>query len=45
MMNELSGAWSCTTFRAPGLREYAEPLVTAETRVPVRDCPSFEAAT
>jgi diguanylate cyclase (GGDEF)-like protein len=32
MMNELSGAWSCTAFRAPGLREYAEPLITEETR-------------
>jgi len=32
MMNELSGAWSCTAFRAPGLREYAEPLIKEETR-------------
>lgn len=32
LMNELSSAWSCTAFRAPGLREYAEPVITAETR-------------
>lgn len=32
MMNELSSVWSCTAFRAPGLREYAEPMITAETR-------------
>jgi diguanylate cyclase (GGDEF)-like protein len=32
MMNELSSAWSCMTFRAPGLREYAEPVITEETR-------------
>jgi diguanylate cyclase (GGDEF)-like protein len=32
MMNELSSAWSCTAFPAPGLREYAEPVITEETR-------------
>jgi diguanylate cyclase (GGDEF)-like protein len=32
MMSELSSAWSCTAFRAPGLREYAEPLIREETR-------------
>lgn len=32
MINELSGAWSCTAFGPPGLREYAEPLITSETR-------------
>lgn len=30
--SELAGTWSCTAFRVPGLREYAEPLITEETR-------------
>ncbi|HEX9174013.1 MAG TPA: GGDEF domain-containing protein [Telluria sp.] len=32
MVDDLSGVWSCTEFRLPGLGDYAAPVITGETR-------------
>jgi diguanylate cyclase (GGDEF)-like protein len=32
MVDDLSSLWSCTEFRLPGLRDYAAPVITSETR-------------